>query len=234
MRKWTTKNGYEIFQVLAGRSNSYLVKFGDVIVLVDAGKTSAYKRLIRNIDSLNISPNTQRILVLTHTHFDHCQNAWVLFNSHQFKIVFSQLEFEFAKQGNAPLPKGTNPITGLISKIGRNYFSSRFSYSPFTSDILVDTEMEFSTFGLNIKAVKTPGHSIGSISVIVDDEIALVGDALFGVFPNSVYPPFADDARLMVDSWGQLLQTNCRLFLPGHGNVVSRDLLLKEYTKHSH
>ncbi len=70
------------------------------------------------------------------------------------------------------------------------------------------------------------------MSIVVDHELAIVGDAMFGVFGNSVYPPFADNPEIMIDSWGKLLSTGCSSFLPGHGNEISRELLEKQYSKH--
>jgi glyoxylase-like metal-dependent hydrolase (beta-lactamase superfamily II) len=65
--------------------------------------------------------------------------------------------------------------------------------------------------------------------VIVDEHIAIVGDTLFGVLPNSVYPPFRDCHEELVKSWGKLLETGCALFLPGHGRPIIRKLLEKKY-----
>lgn len=79
--------------------------------------------------------------------------------------------------------------------------------------------------------VHTPGHTAGSVSLIVDDELALTGDTLFGVFRWSVYPPYASDAETMVRSWGKLLETKCSLFLPSHGTPIRRSLLKKDYDK---
>jgi glyoxylase-like metal-dependent hydrolase (beta-lactamase superfamily II) len=49
------------------------------------------------------------------------------------------------------------------------------------------------------------------ISIIIDDEIAIVGDAMVGTIPDSIYPPFADDKKLLIKSWKKLLKTaeNC-------------------------
>jgi glyoxylase-like metal-dependent hydrolase (beta-lactamase superfamily II) len=52
------------------------------------------------------------------------------------------------------------------------------------------------------------------------------------VFGNSIFPPFADDTEIMIKSWKKLLETNCKLFLPGHGKGISRELLEKQYSKH--
>ncbi|MBN2843477.1 MAG: hypothetical protein JXM68_10325, partial [Sedimentisphaerales bacterium] len=53
---------------------------------------------------------------------------------------------------------------------------------------------------------------------------------MFGIFPWSVFPPFADNVKQMTDSWGKLLETNCRLFLPGHGTANKRPLVQKEFS----
>jgi glyoxylase-like metal-dependent hydrolase (beta-lactamase superfamily II) len=45
--------------------------------------------------------------------------------------------------------------------------------------------------GFDAYLLNTPGHSPGSLSVFVGHEIAVVGDAMFGVAPRSVFPPFA-------------------------------------------
>ena len=81
--------------------------------------------------------------------------------------------------------------------------------------------------------IKTEGHSSGSISVIVDNEIAIVGDAMFGVFKNSVFPPYADNQTEMINSWNVLLDTDCNTFLPGHGKEIKKEFLQKEYYKYA-
>jgi len=61
--------------------------------------------------------------------------------------------------------------------------------------------------------------------------MAFVGDTMFGIFPGSVFPPFAEDPRQLINSWGQLLDTGCSLFLPSHGSANTRELVQKEYHK---
>jgi hypothetical protein len=85
--------------------------------------------------------------------------------------------------------------------------------------------------GFNGYILNTPGHSIGSMSIIVDDEIAIVGDAIFGVFKKTVFPPFSDDVEQMIKSWRLLLDTNCSVFIPAHGSSKSRLLVQNNYEK---
>ncbi len=85
----------------------------------------------------------------------------------------------------------------------------------------------------SIQIISTYGHSQGSLSIIVDHEIAIVGDAMLGTIHDSIFPPFADDIPKMIHSWNKLLNTTCTLFLPGLGRAIKRELLEKEYLTYS-
>lgn len=230
MRKWKTSSGIEILQVLSGRSNSYLIRYEKGNILVDTGKTSAFDELVESLRQLGVQMNEVGYLVLTHTHFDHCQNAAKLKSSGNCQIIVGEPEAIFAESGYTPLPKGVFLLTRIISALGNWIGKARFGYEPIHPDILIQGETKL---GDRVKIVPTPGHSAGSISLIIDNEIALVGDALFGVFRNSVLPPFADDFTQAIKSWGTLLASGCRTFLPGHGRPITRDLLQREIEKFS-
>lgn len=260
MRKWKTSSGIEIFQVLSGRSNSYLIRYEKGNILVDTGKTSAFDELVESLRQLRVQMNEVGYLVLTHTHFDHCQNAAKLKSSGNCQIIVGEPEAIFAESGYTPLPKGVFLLTRIISTFGNWIGKARFGYEPIHPDILIQDETSMFVANTNrdeyshassirhlknklysdetklddrVKIVPTPGHSAGSISLIIDNEIALVGDALFGVFRNSVLPPFADDFTPTIKSWGTLLASGCRTFLPGHGRPITRDLLQRELEKFS-
>jgi hydroxyacylglutathione hydrolase len=233
LKNWKTKYGYKIFQVLSGRSNSYLISSDAHNILVDTGKESAYPRLKRNIDSLKLSNQEIRYLILSHTHFDHCQSAKNLAEQYHCQIIVSERAIESIENGYTTLPNGTVLIPKLISRFGRIIGEKRYGYQPFRPDILVKGNHDLHQVGIDIKIIETEGHSLDSVSIIVDNEIAVVGDAMFGVFKNSTFPPFADNIEEMIESWGKLLQTDCHLFLPGHGKEVKRELLQKEYDKNA-
>ena len=91
--------------------------------------------------------------------------------------------------------------------------------------------MGLRALGFEATVLHTPGHSPGSASLIVDGQIALVGDTLLGTLPRSVFPPFADDPEEMIRSWGRLLRTGCTLFLPGHGWPITRDRLERQFKR---
>jgi glyoxylase-like metal-dependent hydrolase (beta-lactamase superfamily II) len=231
MKSWKTKGGYEIFRVLSGRSNSYFITTDRLNFLFDTGKVSAFRKLQSNLDKLYSQNKNIDFLILTHTHFDHCQNAAQIQRQGKCIILMSDKELNYVQKGYTPVPRGTMLFSKVIYKLGIHMGLKRFSYAPFTPDLLIRDNFQFKEVKLDLRILETPGHSSGSISILVDNEIAIVGDALFGIFPNSVFPPYADSANELIKSWNKLLKTNCDVFLPGHGREIKRALLQKEYHK---
>ena len=229
MKTWETKNGYKITRVLAGRSNVYLVAHGGKNILVDTSPGSRWKRLDEKLEDLGVE--RLKALVLTHSHYDHAGNAARLRKLYGVPVIMHRAEAPLLAAGESIVPKGTHFLGRfLVDHLGKR-FSRSLACDPCRTDILVDDGLRLDDLGFNAFILHTPGHSPGSISVIVDDEIAIVGDAMFGVLPWSVFPPFAADAGQLVASWGNLLQTKCRLFLPAHGSANSRQQVLKDYNK---
>jgi len=119
----------------------------------------------------------------------------------------------------------------MIKIFGKFLPKSFLKYDPCEPDLVIDSDYDLTEMGFNAYLTHTPGHTAGSVSLIVDDEIAVVGDTMFGVFSRSVFPPYADDKELMVKSWGKLLETKCSEFLPSHGTANSRSIVRKDYDK---
>ena len=58
-------------------------------------------------------------LILTHTHFDHCQSARKIKENSSCKIIVSCKAGDSIDNGYTKLPKGTIYITRQISKLGQ-------------------------------------------------------------------------------------------------------------------
>lgn len=230
LKNWNTKN-CTIHQILKGRSNSFLVNQKNNYILIDTGRQNSWKELSSKLDNL-LGENKLSCLILTHTHFDHAENASKLKERYNCQIICHKSEAKNLKNGDNILPQGTYPITRVMVNLIGKRLQLHYNYEPAEPDILVDEKLDLRAFGFNAYIIYTPGHSRGSMSVIIEYEIAIVGDTMHGVFPNSAYPPFADEPKTMVESWKKLLDTDCNLFLPGHGSGITRELLEKQYKKH--
>lgn len=234
MNTWKLTNGTQIWQVLSLRSNSFLIRtIEGVTILIDTGMESACKTLIKNMKSTGVAGLKLDYLFLTHTHFDHCRNASFLKEIYSCRIVVHQSEVQFARVGYTPVPGGTNPFTKFISRPGKAIGKRWFGYRAFEPDILLDDESVSLPGTSDTQILCTPGHTAGSVSLILHGEIAIAGDALFGVFKNRVLSPFADDAMELVRSWKRLLDSGCGIFLSGHGAPITRQVLEREYSRYS-
>lgn len=229
MKTLVTKSGIRVIRILAGRSNVFLVVSGKTNIIIDTGISHSWKKLQRNLLRMNITDVSY--LVLTHTHFDHTQNAARLKEKYGLKVMVHETEAGYLASGNDNVPGGTTMISGFLVKKFARIFSKTFRYNTCEPDIIIDHFYDLTPAGIKGYVLHTPGHTDGSVSIIIDDEIAVVGDTMFGVFPGSVFPPFADDVPAMIRSWGELLKTNCRLFLPSHGSADSRELVVRDYNR---
>jgi len=229
MKKWSTIHGIQVVEVISLRSHVYLVIAGTHTILVDSGIKSLRKQLKNRLERLGVRKID--FLVLTHAHFDHAGNAAWIQSNYGAKVIIHKNEEDALVSGYADLPKGLYRFTRLPVKILGKRIAPKLRSEPCQPDILMEERFDFRDTGLAAFALHTPGHSPGSVSVIIDGEVALTGDAMFGVFPGSVFPPFGMDEQQMVQSWLKLLDTGCRLFLPSHGSANSRELVQRCYDK---
>lgn len=228
MKTWSTTGGCIITRLLFGRCNVYLVSREGRSALVDTGWAGDGKRLLEKLRT----PGPPEEVIMTHTHFDHAGNACRIRNAFNPLFVVHESEKGYLETGDSPLPGGTRRWSGHISRVGRERVPHWFHVPGVEAGLTVTDRLDLERFGLPGFVLHTPGHSPGSVSVIVDHEIALVGDTMIG-YPWSVWPAWGDDASLILKGWETLLATGSRLFLPGHGMAIGRERLEKEFEKKS-
>ncbi|MCM2287141.1 MAG: MBL fold metallo-hydrolase [Desulfobacula sp.] len=233
MKFWKTKTGVCIYRILIGRCNCYLISDGNRFLLVDSGTKRDWNRLNKVIGTLGATHASLVALVLTHCHFDHAENAAKLKQTHGTPIWVHRSEGACLRNGENPVIQGSIPVTKfLIQVLSRTRRLGHLNYAPADYDRLVDERLDLNPFGFPGYILHTPGHTPGSLSVIIENDIALVGDTLFGILRGSVFPPFAGDPKLMVQSWKKLLDTGCTTFLPAHGSERNKAVLKRQYDKY--
>jgi glyoxylase-like metal-dependent hydrolase (beta-lactamase superfamily II) len=78
--------------------------------------------------------------------------------------------------------------------------------------------------------VYTPGHTAGSLSVLLDSGEAFVGDLAMNKLPlryNPSLPVLADDIEKAKESWKCLLELGVEMVYPGHGQPFSVECTMK-------
>jgi hydroxyacylglutathione hydrolase len=232
MKTWKTRRGVILHQLDFGRSGVFLIKQDEMTLLVDTSIPQDGLKLASGLMEMGYSPaRPVDYLVLTHSHFDHAGNAAMIQGEFLATVVVHTLENEFLQKGSSPVPHGTSWVVDqLITTFGR-LAGGMTEFPALAGDILVDESLDLTEKGLPVKLIHTPGHTQGSISVIVDGEIALTGDAMFGIRPGRTFPPFGNDPKEIIRSWKVLLDSGCSTFIPSHGQERSREVLQRNYER---
>lgn len=209
----------EIFQVKLGVNSSYLIR-GKDIVMVDGGNPNKLKLFKRKLLELGIQPDEIKLIVLTHSHFDHAGSARDIRDLTGAKIAIHESERTYVESGGMLKPKGVNFLGKLTLPTFR--IMKRISFPLFKPDILI-TDMPFSlsVYGIDGNIVHTPGHTKGSISVILDSGDAFVGCMAHDGLPFRIRPGlpiYAQDIEEIRRNWKILIDAGVKTIYPGHGN----------------
>jgi hydroxyacylglutathione hydrolase len=202
-----------------GYSNSVLILNGENSVLVDTGVKGNMHQFDRFFRQNKIKPADIKLIILTHTHYDHTGNLSALQKMTGAHVMVHRNEFENLKQGYIPIPPGQRFYTRFISKLGKTLVPRFASPEPFVADLINDDEFDLSDYGIHGKIISTPGHSSGSQSVKLGKSI-ICGDVFMNLIYGSKFPHFAEDAPVLLDTWKKIFDLGIEEIYPAHGKKM--------------
>jgi glyoxylase-like metal-dependent hydrolase (beta-lactamase superfamily II) len=222
-------SGVEIGTVTLRISNVHVV-FGEHPLLVDTGSPGDAKDLERGLAKLGVKLADVRCAVVTHGHADHAGGAREL-QRHGIKIIAGRGDLWHAIGGIHGKLRSTSFFAELIKLI------IPYHYEPVWPDELIDSTYDLRACGVDGLAIAAPGHTRGSLVVLVDHgKVALVGD-LFrgGALGGYVHPwsPkehfFQDDLEMSHRRIRELLARGVETFVLGHGGPAKRADVEREF-----
>jgi len=158
-------------------ANIYLIESKSGIVIIDAGFSDATRAVLRRIEELGHASRDVRLIFLTHVHMDHVGSAAELKRATGAPIAVHRADLEKARAGEHNMPKGRG-MGGKIFERAFNGLGLKMSYEPFEGDIFLEDGDTLKDFGLDARVIHTPGHTLGSLSLGLEDGAMLVGDAM--------------------------------------------------------
>ncbi|MFO8055659.1 MAG: MBL fold metallo-hydrolase [Bacteroidales bacterium] len=215
-----------IIKVKTGQTNSYLIHTPDGYILVDTGTANQTKKVERALKKAGAGIEQIKLIIVTHAHYDHVGSLQEIKRKSGASVLVHEKEKRLLQAGKTDFPAGTYFLTKLLASAGNSFMQGK--YKPVDADIIMITDnYSLQDFGIEGEVIHTPGHTEGSISVFIEGEHLICGDTFFNVFPNSVYPLFANNQTQLLETWQKIEQLNCKTFYPGHGNVFNRQKFLK-------
>ncbi len=182
-----------------GYSTNSLLTVGNQHILIDTGPSSRRAWLYRALRAKDLSPDDIDIVILTHMHWDHCQNSDLFRNA---RILVHPTELDYARNPN-----------------GGDFTVARYM-ADMIDGMKVEPVSEGDSVVEGVSIIETPGHTKGHISVVVDEgeeKTLIAGDAMpdSGTVKRGLpYNIFWDveDARESVEKMVDASQ----VFYPGH------------------
>ncbi|WP_207532668.1 MBL fold metallo-hydrolase [Desertivirga arenae] len=213
-----------------GMINCFLIKGQDKHILVDTGVPGSEGRILRQLEARGISKEEIGLIIITHGHIDHFGSVKELQEILKVPILIHEGD-KAALETGMSLPdtlKANHKIWNYTLKPKLLHDKAH----PCRADITLTDgeEYDLAPFGIKGKVIHTPGHTPGSLSIILNDGSAIIMDlASSGILLGGIafssrmkHPPFHDDLQQVKDSIRKVLSLNTHTFYLGHGHPVKR------------
>ncbi len=175
----------------------------DGLVLIDSGMSID---LIKRISKLGLNANNIKHCILTHFHIDHTAACSDLKNlSKQVKFYAHDLDADAIEE------------KGHDSKTAASWYG--VDYKPIKLEKRLKGDLENLQLGIyEFQCIHTPGHTPGSISVLVEVESTkiLFGQDIHGPF----YKSFGSNLEDYQKSMQRLLDLNADILCEGHFGII--------------
>ncbi len=192
--------------------NAYLIP-GSKHVLVDPGPPWAAGELLEQLSRHRVSLGEIGLIVITHGHPDHFGSAARLKEWTQALLAVHELDAEYVGFGSVPTFK---PVTKLGTLFKRLFM---LEAEPVEPDIILHDGDKLGRYAGRGRVLQTPGHTAGSISILLPGGECIVGDLLMrGVRARTPSMPwFAESVSEARDSLQKVVSAGARVLLAAHG-----------------
>ena len=218
----------EIHAIPLGPDNVYAVKDRGTI-LVDGGTPGKFDLVLPGLRAAGVSPEEVKLIVLTHGHWDHIGCAAAI-----KQLTGAPLAMHYTERERIEKPvKAQPPGITLWGKVFGAFCSAAFvpfiRIPPASVDVAISDEgMSLEPYGICGKVLHTPGHSPGSLTILLETGDALVGDLAMNLFPLRMgpgLPIFAEELGRLRASVEILLTLGATTIHPAHGRAFPAAVL---------
>ncbi|NIV44294.1 MBL fold metallo-hydrolase [Candidatus Bathyarchaeota archaeon] len=212
-----------------GFNQCYIIQSAGTI-MIDGGPPSKTEEFMKAMEKIPVEPEDVQLIILTHGHFDHIGSAKEIKEITGAEIVMHQLDRDYLEKPFQRVPKGVGVWGGTLSSM--LHIAVPFIQFPAAQvDIVLGDEgMSLTDLGIPGRVIHTPGHTAGSVSVLLDSGDAFIGCLAQNKFPlrlNPGLPVLADSIEKVKESWKRLFELGVETAYPGHGKPFPADIIRK-------
>jgi hydroxyacylglutathione hydrolase len=218
----------QIFPLKVGINTCYVIRDRGTI-MIDGGPPKKGNAIKMLLSRFGVHPEDIRLIVLTHGHFDHAGSVKDVKSLTGAKIAIHEEDRPDIENSRYRFPQGVTTWGRLTRALLEPIIRNRVTIPPVKADIVLDNnEFSLQEYGINGYIIHTPGHTAGSVSVVLDSGEAFVGCMAHNGFPFRISPGlpiYSDDIERVKESWNLILQRGARVIYPAHGKPFSVDVV---------
>lgn len=206
-------------------SKAFLIH-GERPVLVDTGSPGEERKIEKQLARHGVAFRDLALILHTHGHTDHAGSTAAVGRLSGAPTAVHAADADMVRSGRN---RRLIPVD-LRSRLLLPFVNCRFEGCEPTH--LIDGNFSIRRFGIAGEIVEVPGHTTGSIALVLDSGEAIVGDAVMGGYlGGAIFPSrpqkhyFAELSGELRPSLERLLATKAHVFYPGHGGPLSRGAL---------
>jgi len=190
----------------------YLVDLG-YPVLIDSGAGRSVRRLAANLEALGYGPGDLKLVVLTHCHIDHVGGASFFSQRHGVPLAIHELDAPAVEEGDDRRTAASWYGIDLAPLAVKHKLSG--------------DEGVIAGGASDLRWIHTPGHTPGSISLLVNNGLyrVLFGQDIHGPF----YASFGSDLDAWERSMRKLLALEADILCEGHFGIYRSASEVRDY-----
>lgn len=189
--------------------NCYIVANNDKAILIDTGRKKYREKILQKCKEFHVS-----LIVCTHGHMDHCQNAAYLANALHIPIAMNKNDMNLIPDNRKQSLLAKTFLGKIVLSVSLSSFE-KDRLEVFEPTIYLENGDNLNDYGVDAKVVELPGHTKGSIGVEIGDNL-FVGDALMNMFYPTVSMLYVDEQE-MLSSAKYISELGEKIIYFGHG-----------------
>lgn len=220
-----------ITTIKIGITRCYLIQEKGTI-LIDSGMPNGFSRFQKIFQKLSIPPHEVRLIVLTHGDVDHVGSARELKTWTGAQLAIHSRDRLNLEHSLYNFPPGVTLWGRFLHLIFDPILRKMIPNAPPVQADLVlgDEEVSLVDYGISGKVIYTPGHTLGSVSVLLETGEIFVGCLAHNAFPFRLTPGlpiFAKDLAKVKESWRMVIRQGAQTIYPAHGKPFSVEVIKK-------
>ena len=180
-------------------------------------------RLDAAFKEAGIEPKSVQLIIATHGHLDHIGSIAHAKRTTGGKVLCHRSFSDRLANGEIE-PAVPRNLRGRVVNVTTGL--AGFKYAGIEPDITMEEEYDLGKYGVPGKVIHTPGHSQSSVSIMLDNGEALIGDMVREERPGKIgLGMFYEDRESLLESMERVAASEPRIIYLSHGTFIDHSTL---------